>query len=271
MRFSGPVLWLLYLNRQPGVVLLPLFIVGGGLFMTMSIWIMGPSAWLLFAGVQTDATATGKQLVAVQPVDAPPPAIFAHGGKLGPRWRIAIEFLDPAGNPHTGTVSMNRGAGDALRPGDTVRIRYLPENPARVELASSWWVVFPLVLFFGIGALMTTAGLVVFCGELREVTRRVRLIRSGTAVPGRVANAYVEYRGKRRSERYAIIQYEYATPRTDTAEPELRNSTLELGGKLPKGFESGMGIVVLLDPDDPAVSTPDVFDARRDDRMRLLG
>lgn len=273
VRYSPPWLWLLYLNRKPGPVGGCFVLAFGLVFGGFSGWgLLGEARWAVF-GVWADGTATAKQLVgASRPGPVVAGVLFAHGGNRGPRFRVTVDYTDAAGNRQTGTLLVGKAEVDRLPLGTPVRVLYQPADPGRLALGYNWLTlaVLPLFTLAGLGTVAASAVYVV--SETRAIGRMVRLVRGGWAVRGVVRRAGCETRGSgRRSTRVGVIEYHYLYRPPEAAEDALGFGRLEVSGRPPKALVVGGPVVVLIDPADPAVHTPDLFDARRADRERLFG
>lgn len=97
--------------------------------------LVGGSVWLDERGASVAARVSGKQEeITVRKVP--------QGGWS--RWyRVGVEFTTPDGIPGMATVEVPPHRFDALRPGDTLHIRYLPQFPllARTADSSTWRAV----------------------------------------------------------------------------------------------------------------------------------
>jgi hypothetical protein len=113
-------------------------------------------------------------------------------------------------------------------------------------------------------------GIALVTHGLEEISRTVRLIEGGTATLGIIDQVEIRRgRGKSRGERYVYaIRYMFET--TENGEPLLRMGERLNVPYLPGEVFEGEVVVVVYDPNDPSRSEIDGFDARQEDRFRLL-
>jgi hypothetical protein len=100
-------------------------------------------------------------------------------------------------------------------------------------------------------------------GRMRWVNRQVWLVGHGDATAGRITHRDFKYSQKRpKSIDLTVLEYEFTTT-------QLLSGRLEMNGNLKPNWQTGDGIVILVDPNDPTDHAPDIFDARWKDRERL--
>jgi hypothetical protein len=265
VRYSTPSLWLKYLNRDSsiiGLVAAAVFCLFCGLFLMM----LGRQLAFVVTSEAVQATVLGKRQARLA-VDGPRVAslgILAHGGRKGPKYLVQYEFADAAGNRHQGERAASFEVWSRVQPGDTIPVRYDPANPGNSQIDEGIWSLLPAFALAALGLLLPVA--IIACGvsRLRWIHRQIRLVRHGDAVPGRITAAGIETRGKRRTTRVTVLQYEFRAAC-------LEQHSLELQGALRPNWKAGLPLVVLVDPEKPAEHAPDLFDARSDDRALLFG
>ncbi|MFO0881355.1 MAG: hypothetical protein U0840_28985 [Gemmataceae bacterium] len=263
MRYSLVYLWLCYVNREPRIAGLALGLLLALMLSPFSI-ITAYHLPLILDGAVVEAQVITRfqarenstiHVAAMGPV-------FAHGGRK-PSYRVRYEFRDAGGTLYQGEGRLPGALWQSLQPGDPVLVRYLRPSPSRNQPEATFWEFWPAIL----GALV---GLTVLAYSVRQglagfhwVNQQVRLVRGGSALPGKICRAEEERRGRRGREVVCVLEYEYAIP-------EIQRGQLEMRGRMLSHWKTGAAIVILVDHLDPTVHALDIFRARQMDHEELF-
>lgn len=263
MCYTSFQLWRKYVNREPrlGAAIVLLLI---GAIMSPGVFLLVPRLMFVLDGETVQAKVVAKQ-IAVRPVAGPPVAMafpLAHGGgRRGPRHLLRYEFVDAAGVRRTGEGAVSTDSWNNARPGDALTVRYLRSDPAKNIFESEVWNFKGLIPFTLISLAAIVAALWQGAKGLRVVARQVRLVRDGEAVAGTITKAELERSGKRGRNIVSVFDYEYELAERFTGQIRMR-------GQVRPDWQPGTAIVILIDPYEPAIHAPDIFDARIGDSSR---
>jgi hypothetical protein len=262
-------IWLLrlkFINREPRIAGMCIGLLFGGMMSPFAIIATWQMAFVL-DGEKTTARVVSKHMAArrAQPKGLASATVLLAHGKRGPQHMLAFEYIDSAGVRHSGVGRTSAEAWAKVQPGDEIPVRYVRSNPARYQVEAAVWSFWPTIPL-GLMSLAVIAGsLGVGWRGLRWVNQQVRYTRFGDALPGLLTSANVEWRGTRRKEAICVLKYQYA------AGENLIAGTVEMKGRPRPEWQTGHGIVVLVDPNDLEQHAVDLFDARQADRFRLFG
>lgn len=265
MRFSRLGLALKYANRsaefQRAVLLFFMGTIGFPLF----FFALGDLR-LSLSGRTATATVNGKQVASGSSRRPPVAAVFALGGRRVPHYYIAYEFTVD-GQKFGGSFDVPQDRWAATQVGQSIEVLYLPSDP-RVQRASDpiWLTVLVVPLAGGLAAWIT--GIYLIVAGIRTIRRRVVLIESGTPALGVVEEVGIveSRRGARSME---SLRYRFLIETDGRQQMRNEKVKLNLAIKLSE-IEVGDLILVVYDPADPARHEIDFFQARQEDRSRLV-
>lgn len=144
---------------------------------------------------------------------------------------------------------------------------FLPSDPRVNRAGDPLWRTGEFVPF-GIGLAAWAAGIGSLLVGIRDVRRKVRLIADGAPALGLIGQVEI-VEGRKGRSFVRCLNYAFLTEKGG----EMRLRRAELEWDVPYGpgeVTPGDVILVAHDPDDPTRHEIDRFDARRDDRLRLL-
>jgi hypothetical protein len=266
MRFSRTQLSLKYANRNPYIGGALLLLVIGAVFAVFSLPALVRDLRLALAGQTAPGVVRSKSMVRVVGGQAAA-GLFAHGGgRRGPSWYLHYEFT-VAGQLFGGTVEVPRGQWEAAQVGQPVEVVYLPADPALNRGGPPLWQTEQFTPT-AIGLAAWTGALCCLIGGIRSIRCKVQLIAEGSPALGLIDHVEIGQgrKGRRfiRFLRYSFLIDEGGTRSVRHA--ELRPSVLYHPGEVSPGDL----VLVVYDPSNPACHEIDRFDARQDDRLRLL-
>jgi len=269
MRWSRAKLALKYANRNPyflRAVLLFLLGLMGLMFTFFFLPIVIRDVRLFMAGERTQGTVQSKHMATVRRRPVAAAGLFAHGGKRGPSYVLRYEFT-AAGRVFAGTKRVTQAEWNNARVGQPVEVVYLPADPEVNRADEPIWRTGAIVPF-GIGAAAWVGGICSVVAGVRNIRWKVRLIADGAAALGLIDQIEI-CRGCKGGSFVRFLKYTFVAGNGG----EKRQHETQMRWAIPfKPGEVHQGDVVLVayDPTDPARNEIDCFDARREDRLRLL-
>jgi hypothetical protein len=266
MRCSRAGLALRYANRNPYFLWALLLFLLGLMFTFFSLSTAMRDVHLFFAGAMTQGAVKSKHMAVAPPRAVAAAALFAHGGKRGPLYVLRYEFT-AAGRIFEGTMRVSQGEWNKARIGLPVEVVYLPSDPQVNRADEPFWGTGAMVPF-GIGVAAWVGGICSAVAGARSVYRRVRLISHGAAALGFVNQVEI---GQGRKGRSFIRFLKYTFVTENGGEKRLHEARMRWTVPFEPGeVHQGDVVLVAYDPGDPCCHEIDIFDARREDRLRLL-
>ena len=168
-------------------------------------------------------------------------------------------FSDERGVEHIRQAKVKWEDWRRFRDGDTLTIRYVPDNPDRNRLArgldNAWWV---LPLIFGIlGLVFGGLGWTFIVLSLRKVFAEINLLRTGSVTEGKIIAFHYDPAIAINGRHPAFFEYCYEA---DGNTHKGRSPDLPL--RLTERWNQGDPIRVVYDARNPSRSEPDIYDAR---------
>lgn len=176
-------------------------------------------------------------------------------------------YRDPDGKEHVDRADVNWSVWRKYSDGDSLPIRYLPENPARNRLndadAESWWV---LPLIFGlVGSTFGGVGWILVGRSFIVSGRRAALMRSGMGALGTVRAVEMNMQVKINNRHPYYLSYEFA----DETGVKHEGRSPNLPRKLNDRWQPGDPVLIVYDPMDASRHEADIFEMRGDELQML--
>jgi hypothetical protein len=172
---------------------------------------------------------------------------------------LRYAWQDASGREAVGLATTDWERWRLFADGDVLRVRFLPEEPARNEVlfeAGAEASVGPRLAILA-GILVGAIGWTLVVSALRHSGRRVELLRSGTRAMGTVLSIEIMHNVKinRRHPAYLRVAYKDELGRTH------RSDSACLPHALDGRWQPGDHVRVVYDPFEPARCEVDIFDA----------
>ena len=168
-------------------------------------------------------------------------------------------FNDPHGVEHIRQAQVKWEQWRTFKDGDTLAIRYLPENPERNrlgrEIDDAWWVL-PLV-FGGLGLIFGGLGWTFVIVAIRKIMRQLSLLRTGSAVEADITSFEFDPTVRINGRNPPFFRYRYIV---DGKKHTGRSPDLPF--RMMGRWNHGDKVRVFYDPRLPENSEPDVYDIR---------
>jgi hypothetical protein len=191
--------------------------------------------------------------------------LFAHGGAGNrPGYMVEYEYQDSGGAVRRGSGRVTHSEWVGFNPGNPIEVVYLPSDPSRSRPAGQ---VGPPAELGAVILACLFGGVVLVASGVGWARRQAELVEHGVPVLA-VIDALDEQTGKR-GIRSLRARYRYLAG-TGEEQAVRRGKTLWLPERKVSGWERGGAILVLVNPDSPGDHAADVFDARPEERQRLL-
>jgi hypothetical protein len=267
MRFSRPQLALRYATRNPYFIAPTFLLLAGMMFTSLSLPRVCRDARLSLTGERTKGTVTHKIIAAAATPAVVAAGLFAHGGrKRSPSYQLRYEFA-AAGRVFGGTMAVSQHEWDAACVGQLLDIVFLPSDP-QVNRAGPSFLLTKEAVQFWIGLAALVAWLRFVVAGLRDVARKVRLIAEGAPALAVIDRVEVS-RTRKGAEFLSSLKYTFLMEQNgekQLCEAESKGIVPYLLGEV----KAGDMVLVVYDPSDTVRQEIDRFDARREDRLRLL-
>jgi hypothetical protein len=169
-------------------------------------------------------------------------------------------FNDPHGAEHIRQAQVKWEQWRQFKDGDTLPIRYMPENPDRNrlggEIDDAWWVL-PAV--FGVlGVVFGGLGWTFVIVAIRKIMRQLSLLRTGSVVDGDITSFEFDPSVRINGRNPPFFRYHYFV---DGKKHTGRSPDLLF--RMMGQWNHGDKIRVLYDPKQPENSEADIYDQRR--------
>ena len=168
-------------------------------------------------------------------------------------------FNDERGVEHIRQAKVRWEDWRRFRDGDTLTIRYVPDNPERNRLArgldNAWWI---LPLIFGtLGVVFGGLGWTFIIVSLRKVLARINLLRTGSVTEGKIIAFHTDPAITINGRHPAFFEYRY-----EAEGKTLKGRSPDLSPRLTERWNQGDAIPVVYDARNPSRSEPDIYDVR---------
>jgi 4-amino-4-deoxy-L-arabinose transferase-like glycosyltransferase len=257
-----------YLNSPAWWVGLVLTVVG---IVLLAIWQVASTSSeeeqrrFTVAGVRTTARITM--------INFNPPVAQKPGQPPEQSYAVVYQYQDAAGHNHGGSFNIRMEERSCYNIGDSLPIEYLKDNPENSrQLDSGTPAAPPFFKWFGL--VLLCGGPVLFLFALARAWRRMRIVRHGIPVLGRVLGIqtavplYIQILQMQRADKTPshYLRYSFQDPGGSIREV--------LGPELPVGMETrwqpGDPVLVLHHPNNIKRQIVDIFGARQEDLEALL-
>lgn len=273
LRYSLLGLWWRYLNYG-GQELGGMFIAGMGLFFVAFAALIGWTElsvevpyWL--EGETSQGTITRKWIAAKIRTSVVPTRL-AHGGRRGPRQRVAYDFRDTAGKLHQGQGILRGAIWENAQVGDPLSVEYLASDPRRNRPAgpmSPSSVLAPLVMCL-VGVAMLYGGTRWLAAGIRSLRRQVRLIRTGRATAGLIDR--LQPSGGKSRDAAVECSYRYFVSGNRGEPASVMRGTVSLYPRQARNLKVNDSLLIVFESDQPENHAVDVHHARLENPADLL-
>jgi Protein of unknown function (DUF3592) len=170
-------------------------------------------------------------------------------------------FNDPHGVEHIRQAQVKWEQWRQFKDGDTLAIRYLPENPDRNrlggEIDDAWWVL-PLV-FGGLGVIFGGLGWTFVIVAIRKIMRQLSLLRTGSVVEADITSFEFDPTVRINGRNPPFFRYRYIV---DGKKHTGRSPDLPF--RMMGRWNHGDKVRVFYDARQPENSEADVYGIRGD-------
>jgi hypothetical protein len=223
-----------------------LFAIVGTPFLVIAVYQLKIEREVLTDGVFANATLVEK----------------GHGSSRSSssNYWLKYVFNDPHGAEHIRQAQVKWEQWRQFKDGDTLPIRYMPENPDRNrlggEIDDAWWVL-PAV--FGVlGVVFGGLGWTFVIVAIRKIMRQLSLLRTGSVVDGDITSFEFDPSVRINGRNPPFFRYHYFV---DGKKHTGRSPDLPF--RLMGQWNHGDKIRVFYDPKQPENSEADIYDQRR--------
>lgn len=266
MRYSRFRLILKYANREYyfGIVAL-LWLVAlmlSGLFIPLVLRELA----LTIIGQRTTAVVSGMAMAKSSAPKLIAANLLAHGGgrRRGPPPPRVNYAFTVMGRAYTGYYHVTKEEFARTQLGQRIPIVYLPFDPS-INRQRFPWDSLPLFIIFGVGMTAFTLGVLALRKGIRHIREQVELVCNGT--PALTMIEQVDL-GQVKSGPYVrAVRYSYLT--NVSGNQQLHHGTIDYV-VTPNELHDGDLMLALYNPQQPHIHAIDRFDARQEDRKRLL-
>jgi Protein of unknown function (DUF3592) len=183
----------------------------------------------------------------------------SHPNKDTKYW-LKYVFKDQQGKEHVRIADVHWEDWRRFTDGDTLLIRYLPDQPDKNRLSRGldqpWWVT---PFLFGLLAVVFGGlGWAFIAVVVRRAFKETSLLRRGSITEGQIASLDLDYNLTINGRHPQFFHYHYMA---DGHQYHGRSPNLPL--RLTGKWGAGDKIVVVYDPRDPSQSEPDIYNLRR--------
>lgn len=223
-----------------------LFAIVGTPFLVIAVYQLKIEREVLTDGVFANATLVEKG--------------HSSSGSSSSNYWLKYVFNDPHGAEHIRQAQVKWEQWRQFKDGDTLPIRYMPENPDRNrlggEIDDAWWVL-PAV--FGVlGVVFGGLGWTFVIVAIRKIMRQLSLLRTGSVVDGDITSFEFDPSVRINGRNPPFFRYHYFV---DGKKHTGRSPDLPF--RMMGQWNHGDKIRVFYDPKQPENSEADIYDQRR--------
>ena len=182
-------------------------------------------------------------------------------------YKVEYQFTYPDNVAHRGTSSISEGQFQTLKPGHSITVEYLRDDPATSRMVGAQ-ANGPALLWLALG-LIGTGGLLAILGVLGlgyqslKAKRRARVVRTGSPYHGIVTE--IDEHPVRNGAARFILSFEF-----HDADGDAYDGWVWLPARLRDRWNPGKTILVLWDGTCNSYPEPDIFETRPDDELARL-
>ena len=222
-----------------------LFAVVGTPFLVIAVYQLGIERQILREGVFANATLVEKG--------------HSSSRNSSSNYWLKYVFNDPHGVEHIRQAQVKWEQWRRFKDGDTLAIRYLPENPERNrlggEIDDAWWL---LPSMFGLlGVIFGGLGWTFVVVAIRKIIGRLALLREGSIADADITSFEFDRSISINGRNPPFFRYRYIV---DGKKHSGRSPDLPF--RMMGRWNRGDKITVVYDPRDPARSEADIYDQR---------
>ncbi len=265
MRYSRTRLAFKYLNRSSFITRAAISFLVGTMMTPWFVPVVLRDVRLALVGKTITATVTSKQIAALSGKAVRRGSLLAHGGGKRSHNYLNYEYK-VNGRVYRKSEAVAWGRWNAASVGQRLPIVYLPEDPEIARAGDPIWQTGAMIPL-GIGLIAWISGVISLVSGVQDIRQKVQLLAEGLPALGRID----DIKTSRVKGRTYLDQLAYTYRVDQEGEPTIHEAILTSNiPYLPGEIHLGDAVLVLYDPLDPTRQVLDCFEARPEDRARLL-